>query len=208
MPAPRPLSFAQAQGAKAIGVLDADQLTPAGEHHHGKSPFHPGHRCLEGLFESQIQISYEQVQEHLAVHGRLENGPGFLQLGFDMMGIDQVAVVGHGIGPVAVAHHQRLGVGHHRTARGGIAHVADGTGTVQAIEDVHVENIGNQPHPLVLVDGTGLGNGDAGTFLAPVLEGIQPEITHFSRIRMAKAPKRPQASRGLSSHTVPGKFVC
>jgi hypothetical protein len=98
------VEFAQAQGAKAVGVLDADHFTPAGEHHHGKGPFSRA-TVSRASSNPRLQVFDKQVQKHLAVHGGLENGPGILQFILDMMGIDQVAVVGHGIGPVAVAHH-------------------------------------------------------------------------------------------------------
>jgi hypothetical protein len=77
--------------------------------------------------------------------------------------------------------------------------MSDGAGPGEAFQDVHVEYVGDQSHPLVLVDDTRFGNGDPGTLLTPMLQGIEPEITHFGCIRVAEAPKRPQASRGLSS---------
>jgi hypothetical protein len=83
--------------------------------------------------------------------------------------------------------------------------MSDGAGTREAFQDVHVENIGDQPHPLVLVNDTRFGNGDPGTFLTPVLQGIEPEVTHFGCIRVAERCQKDRRPRGVCRHRwVPG----
>ena len=55
---------------------------------------------------------------------------GRLQVLPELVGVDQVAVVGHGDGPVGVFDHERLGVLDVGLPAGGIAVVADGRGAV------------------------------------------------------------------------------
>jgi len=50
------------------------------------------------------------------------------------------------------------------------------------------EGVGHQPHALDGVQGLGLGAGDAAALLAAVLHGVEAEVDHFGRLRMAEDP--------------------
>ena len=88
------------------------------------------------------------------------------------MGIDQIAVMGHGIGLAAMTNHKGLGIGQDAAARSRVADMTDGAGTGQVFKLTHVEHIGHQPHGAVLGEDTILDSRDAGTFLPPVLQGV------------------------------------
>ena len=113
------------------------------------------------------------------------------------MGIDQVAVVGHCIGPVAMAHHQRLGIGHDAAAGGRITHMPDGRGTVEAFQGIHIEYVGNQSHAFVFINHAIFGDGNTGAFLPPMLQGVKSEIAEFGGIRMIENPEKPAGLTGF-----------
>ena len=114
-----------------------------------------------------------------------KNGAALLQLLFEQMGIDQVAVVGHGIGAAPVLHHKGLGIDQGGVAGGGVADMADGAAApaLDFLQAFGIENIVYQPHTLVRVDPVLFpGNGNPCTFLAPVLQGIKAEIGQLGRL--------------------------
>ena len=121
------------------------------------------------------------MEEDFAVHGRLENGPGLLEFVFQLVGVDQVPVVGHGIRLFAMVYHKGLGVGQDGAARCRIADVTDGAFSLELFEVGHIDDVGNQPHPLVRGDPAVFRHGDACALLAPVLEGVDAEIAQFGR---------------------------
>jgi hypothetical protein len=81
--------------------------------------------------------------------------------------------------------------------------MSDGAGPGEAFQDVHVEYVGDQPHPLVLVNDTRFGNGNPGTLLTPMLQGIEPKVTHFGCIRVAERAKK---TAGLAGFVVTDGF--
>jgi hypothetical protein len=81
--------------------------------------------------------------------------------------------------------------------------MSDGAGPGEAFQDVHIKYVGDQPHPLVLVNDTRFGNGNPGTLLTPMLQGIEPEVTHFGCIRVAERAKK---TAGLAGFVVTDGF--
>ena len=54
------------------------------------------------------------MDDDLRVHGGLEDGTVGLQFRLEQLGVDQVAVVGHGDGAAGIVHHDRLNILFHR----------------------------------------------------------------------------------------------
>ncbi len=54
--------------------------------------------------------------------------------------------------------------------------------TAQGREDVMAEDIGNQPHRLVLAQIFTVGGNDARRFLSAMLQGVQAEVGEFLRL--------------------------
>ena len=74
----------------------------------------------------------------------------------------------------------------------------DGAGALKLLQHVHIENVGHQPHALVFYDMPLFFNHRyTGTFLAPVLQGIQPEISQGGGVRMAANAKKPAGFSGF-----------
>ena len=92
------------------------------------------------------------------------------------MGINQVAVVGDGEATAGVSDAERLRVDEYGRAGGGITHVSNTEIALQAGKDIFVENFAHQPHALMMAHQSTITDADAGTLLAPVLEGIEAEI--------------------------------
>ena len=166
------VQFTKAQRPETIRVFDTDNFTPASQHYKWKGPLQPGYGFNECFFESMFEAFYEKVQKDLAVHRGLENRAGFFKLIFQGLGIDNVAIVGHGIGFFSVAHHKGLGIGQYRAARSGIACVADSAAPFQLLQDTHVENIWYQPHAFISNNRIILDGRNSGTFLPPMLQGV------------------------------------
>ena len=179
------VELAQAQGAEPVGVLDADDFPPAGEHHEGKRALELPDAFHQRSLEPELQVLDQKVQEDLAVHGGLEDRSGVLQLPFQLLGVDDVAVVGHGVGAVVVVNHEGLAVGKDGRARRGVPDMADGGAALEFFELVHVEHVGDQPHALVGHDPAVVDHGDAGAFLPPVLKGVESEIRDLGGLGMA-----------------------
>ena len=100
------------------------------------------------------------------------------------MGVDDVAVVGDRIRFMAVAHDEGLGVGQQGAAGGRIAHVSDSASAAELFEVSVVEYIRYQSHSFMGIDLFVAGNGNAGAFLAPMLERVNPEVSDAGRFGM------------------------
>ena len=143
-----------------------------------------------------LQVFDKKVQKHLAVHGGLEDGTRPFQFILEDMRIDEIAVVGQGIGPMLVAYEKRLGIAEDGTAGGGVAHMPHRAQAAQLFQVMHFKNIGNQAHALVADDGFILADRDAGTFLSPVLQGVEPEIGQLRGVRMSVDAEKPAGLTG------------
>jgi len=117
-----------------------------------------------------------EVHDDLAVHGGLEDGALLFELGSDLPGVDEIAVVPQGVGLAGVVHQERLRIGKGGRARRGVADMADGHVAAELLQRAFVHDFRDQPHPLVLVDRLAVGRGDAGALLAAVLEREEPEV--------------------------------
>jgi hypothetical protein len=74
--------------------------------------------------------------------------------------------------------------------------MADGTQAAQLFQVMHFKDIGNQAHALVAYDGFILADRDAGAFLSPVLQGVEPEIGQLRGVRMSVDAKKPAGLTG------------
>ena len=90
---------------------------------------------------------------------------------------------------------QRLGVAQLAGAGGGIAHVADGglAGELFA-EHPRREDLADQAHAGVAVEGVAVGDDDAGRLLAAVLLGEEALVADLRRVLGPQMPNRPHFS--------------
>jgi hypothetical protein len=93
--------------------------------------------------------------------------------------------MGDGDGPLRVFDDKGLGVFQMTLAGGGISIMTDGACTVQALDNVFFENIGDQAHLAMGDERPPVGGYNAARFLAAVLESVQAQVHHIGRLRMA-----------------------
>ena len=115
--------------------------------------------------------------------------PRFSNVPAQGVGVGQIAVMGDGQGHPAVGDQKRLGIFQHGRAGGGVAHMADGHIPLQSGQLLFVKHIRHQTHALVFPDPGAVGNDDAGALLAPVLQGVQSEISQLGGLRVSEDPE-------------------
>ncbi len=132
------------------------------------------HRLLSG--GTAEPFLGDGVGDELGVGGGLEDGAPVLKGGAQLVGVDQVAVVGYGQGALDVLEGQGLGVLPAAAAGGGVAHVAHGHGAPQLVQNFRGEHLSHKAQVLVKGHLTVLNGGDAAGLLSPVLEGKETII--------------------------------
>ena len=154
---------------------------------------------LQGsLLERRVRVVRQQRGDQAGVVGRrlelagvdveLVVGVGQLvdQAG-EVVGVDQVAVVAEGDGPVGGRAEGRLRVlPGARTGRG-VARVADREVALEGVEGRLVEHLRDETHVLVDEDLPTVADRDAGRLLAAVLEGVETEVGQLGDV-LARRP--------------------
>jgi hypothetical protein len=79
---------------------------------------------------------------------------------------------------------QGLGVLQVRVSGCGVTRMPDGKMSGQAFYDIGGKDLVHVTHTPHTSQGLTVGNGNAGAFLPPVLEGVQPQVGQFGRLRM------------------------
>ncbi len=124
------------------------------------------------------------MQQDFGIARRGEDGALVRQLAPQLRRVGEVAVVRDGERSAAIVDEERLGVGQHRAAGGGVPGVPDRDIAQAALDCRVVEVLRDQPHstvcpsPAVLVDGD-----DAGALLATMLQGVEAQIREPCRVR-------------------------
>ena len=108
--------------------------------------------------------------------------PASLELGAQLLGVREVAVVADGERAARVVDGDGLGVLDVRAARRRVADVADGEAPGQLAELVLGEGVLHQAHGPVGVELLAVARDDAGRLLPAVLERVQPEVRHVGRL--------------------------
>ncbi len=125
----------------------------------------------------------DEVDQHLAVRGRLEDRPFGDQVGPQLLGIGQVAVVGEGEGALAVTGEDRLGVGEDRGAGRRVPGVTDRHVTGKAGEHRVGEDVGDEAHAAVGAgDAAAVQGDDPGRLLAAMLQAVQSQMGDAGRL--------------------------
>ena len=172
MPARRKL--AHRQGTESPRVTAGDDLG-AGDDDQGVGALPLRHDVDESLFPGGAFRGCQHEGDDLGVGRRLESGPSFEKTLTQLIGVDQVAVVGDAERSVHRLDHIGLDVAVGVGAGGRVAGVADGHTAGERTQHVGVEDLVDQTLTLVQPDGPAVGDGDARGFLTTVLEGIEPE---------------------------------
>ncbi len=178
------VEFAHHQRADPHRVARRDQLG-AGDGEHGIAAFHLPNGVDEAVGGRAVARAGDEVQHHLGVRGRLADRAGGDDLAAQRQPIGEIAVVGNGDAAGFEFGEQRLHIAQRHFARGRIARVAHGDGAGKAGEQGRVGIVvAHQAHALFLVELAAIEAHDAGRFLSPVLQGVQPQRRQGGSIRM------------------------
>ena len=124
----------------------------------------------------------EHVDDDFGIAGGIEDVAPLLIFVFEFGGVDEIAVVGDGDLAADVFFEDGLGVAFAIGAGGGVADVSDGDVAGEFAEDVFFEDVGDKTEAGVGVDDIAVGGGDAGGFLATVLEGVETVVAAFDGV--------------------------
>ena len=161
-----------------MGVPGGDELG-GGRDHQRIGPFDPAHSGIHGLLNGcgTEPLLYDDIGDHLAVGGGVENGSVLLQTVPQLIGVGQISVVRQRHPAFMVIDDDGLGVALAVGAGGSIADVShDDVAGPQLFDALLWENLVDQPlvaiggeHPVII-------DRDPRALLPPVLEGKQPVI--------------------------------
>ena len=127
----------------------------------------------------------DQVQDDFGIAGGLEDGAFAFQILAKLGRVSDVAVMGDGDASFITGDGEGLGVEQHGIAGGGVTGVADGNISGQAAQNFRREQVGDTAHAAVVVNLAAVAGGDAGAFLAAVLERVQAEVGDVGGLGMA-----------------------
>ena len=172
---PSIVEAAQDQRPDAEGIAGADHLL-VGETDQGVGAFHLEQRFDESLDEVAFLAAGDEMQDHLGVGGGLADRALLDEHFPQSQRIGEVAVVTKRKTAGIEIDEQRLDVAQNRIAAGRIADMADGRVALEAIDNgTPSEMVANKPEASLGVEMVAVETGDAGGFLAAMLERMQPE---------------------------------
>ena len=118
----------------------------------------------------------DKVHNDFRIDGRLEDRALLLEVMADLSGIRQIAVVGKRDLAARIVDEQRLRVSKQARARRRIAHMADGNALILHVRDLMAEYFIDEAHAARHIHPGAIRDGDAGTLLPAMLQGVEAEI--------------------------------
>ena len=112
----------------------------------------------------------DKVGDNLGIGGGIEGITLVGEFLIQVLGIDDITVMGYGYGIGTLAHHNGLGVSYAAGTPGGVAVMTDGKITAQLAYGILGKRLGYQPHPGINLELLAVGSGNAGTLLAAMLK--------------------------------------
>src|SRR5918993_1519866 len=147
--------------------------------------FETAHRTPDGLpdREPTLQLPHGRGRYVGRVRRRVELQAVFCQAIPQPLSVYEVAVVGNGHVYVAATAELRLGVLPGSRPGRRVADVAEGqVSGLEGRQAWSVEDLRDETHVAHRGRALPVGDGDAGRFLAPVLEGVEPEVRALSQL--------------------------
>ena len=91
------------------------------------------HHPLNGGF---LLRTCDEVNDHLGIHVRLENGSLGFELAFNQKGIGEIAVVGYGKASLVIIYGKRLSIFEFARTSSGISDMTDGTSPRESLQNI------------------------------------------------------------------------
>ena len=101
--------------------------------------------------------------------------------------------MGDGDGAAGAVGDEGLDVARRALARRRVTHVAERVAALQGRERLLVEHLGDEPHAEARLDAAAVADGDAGAFLAAVLERKDAEVGERGGVAVIEDPEDPAA---------------
>ena len=171
----------RAEAARIAGGEDA----VARHHDDGEGAFDLRERVGDGIDQRAGVGVGDELDDDFGVGCGLEVSAVALEPRAQIAEVDQVAVVRDGDEALGGVDADGLGVEQRRVAGGGVAGVADGHVAGKLGEHIVGEDFRDQAHALDVGEMLAVGGGDAGRFLAAMLQGVEAEIGFARGVGMA-----------------------
>lgn len=178
------VELAERERTESERIADADDL-PLAHHHERERALDFAERREHAARAAWLR---EQVENDLAIDGRLENGAVLFEFVAQEGGVDQVAIVADGKLAARAIHHERLRVFDVARAGRRIPHVADGAVALESLQIGGRKHLRHQPHVLArdeLTVRTVRGD-DARALLSAMLQGEKAVIGQHRNIWMSE----------------------
>ena len=176
--------FAHRERAEAVRIA-RHQDAILRQQHQRESAFHLQQRLAQRASQRALRRVRHQVQHQLGIARSLEHRAQPAQFLAQLRRVGDVAIVGNRQPPLVARNRKRLRVQQDGVAGRGIARVADGQFARQRGQHRFGEDIRHVPHLFARVDAAAVGGANAGRFLPPVLQGVQPQVGHLGGFGMA-----------------------
>src|SRR5215208_1500722 len=193
------LDFTDAEGTEAMRVPKSDELVTE-DHGHRVSAFEMAHRTPDRLTDREppLQLSHGRGRYEARVRSRVEPEAVLGQAITQLPGVYEVAVVCHGHVYVAATAELGLGVLPGGGAGRRVAYVAEGQVSIlEGCEAWSVEDLRDEPHVTHRGRALPVGDGDARRLLAPVLEGVEPEVRALGQLSRELTGEEPEDATRL-----------
>ncbi len=179
------------EGAKSAGIDARIQRVTDGDDD-GVGPLEPGERLPDLRLDRLLARARDQVNDHLRVRGRLEEGALLDERLTEFLRIREVPVVGDREVAAGIPDDDRLRVLAPAAPGGRVADVADGAGSGQRVQVTGGEGVRHESRSLAHPGrALGIDDADACRLLAAVLEGVESEegeLGHALHPRHAEDP--------------------
>src|SRR5918993_549864 len=178
------LDFTDAEGAEAMRVTESDELVTE-DHSHRVSTFEAAHRPPDRLpdREPALEFPHRSGRDIGGIRGRVEPEAVLGQAIPQLSGVYEVAIVGDGHVYVASTAELGLGVLPGGGAGRRVADVAEGqVSGLEGGETWSVEDLRDEAHVSHRGRALPVGDGDTRRLLAPVLEGVEPEVRALGQL--------------------------
>ena len=185
------------EAARIAGGKDA----VARHHDDGECAFDLRERVGDGIDERAGLRVRDELDDDFGVGGGLEVGAVALEARAQIAEVDEVAVVGDGDEALGGVDADGLRVEQRRVAGGGVARVADGHVAGELGEHIVGEDFGDQAHALDVGEMLAVGGGDAGGFLAAMLQSVEARDRLRARRRDGRGWRRRRILRGVCRRT-------
>ena len=175
---------AQTKRADAAGIAhDDDRVFVHEEERIGA--LHAAQRVGDAVFDRDFVALRDEVDEHFGIARRLEDRAGLLELGAELVGVREVAVVADRERAPRVVDREGLGVAQVRAASGRVTDVADGEAAGKLRELLLAEGVLHEAHRAVRRELLAVARDDTGRFLSAVLQRVEPEVRDVGRLGVA-----------------------